>query len=767
MSYSETNGRAAENSAPMSDSNGLGCFDSSESSSADSIIPPSLPFAPEELEPFKETNYELIGLHSPFAFDQRGRKIGKAPRKGWRTVNPITVQDAKGYLLGGSNVGVRLGRGDLVVDVDPRNFAEGDDPIARLESDLGFKLDDFPQVITGSGGFHFYMTLPSGFEPVENVKAYPGIEFKSHGRQVVAPGSVHPDTLDAYRWDPLSMPLSSVAIAPKSLLDMIRKPEARLATNAGELSAEQLGNALSGLDPIAFREHGKWLDLMMACHHATAGDGLEEFAEWSGSDPDYRDHGDIVRCRWGSLDADAGGRKVTVRTLYKALHEAKRGDLIPRGSAEDDFPDDVEAGSAAAKPRSGIEDEWVYVIDAEVFVRRSDGKKWSKDQWKAAHANRYDGEIVSAVFKGKLRVRKFEALVYLPCAGEFPDGEEGGRYNIWRDSAVEAEPGDVSIFVEHMANMIPDETERSYALDYMAMIIQNPARKVNYALLVRGAQGTGKSWIGRLMASIIGRANTVFPSNDEVLSNWTVWAEGSSLAVIEELMARGRLDMANRLKPIITEPTLRIEEKKRTIYTIPNYLNLIAFTNHEDALPIEAGDRRWLVISSAMKPMGEAYYDRLFDFLSGEGPSAVKHYLLNRQVQLNPKGMAPNTKGKIEMRRRTLSEAEQYLSELLEGCEGPFRFDLVRLEELIDCVPNDLKRHTRNLRGKVSDWLKSEVGAFKHTRYTKGDDDDRPSCQLWSVRNHEQWETAGAAARADAFMRRFEHDIVQGEVDER
>lgn len=359
----------------------------------------------------------------------------------------------------------------------------------------------------------------------------------------------------------------------------------------------------------------------------------------------------------------------------------------------------------------------------------------------------------------KLRVRKFESLVYLPGKSEFPDGEEGGRYNIWRDSGVDATPGNVAAFLDHIGNVVPDEIERGYVLDYLAMLVQSPGRKVHYALLIRGGQGTGKSWIGRMMTAIIGAPNVVFPSNDEVLSQWTVWTEGSCLAVIEELMARGRLDMANRLKPIITEPTLRIEEKKRSIYTIPNHLNLIAFTNHEDALPLENGDRRWLVISSEMRPLDEGYYERLFAFLDGDGPAAVKHYLMQRKVVLNPKGMAPTTRGKQEMRRRSLSEAEQYLAELLEGHEGPFAFDLVRLEELVACVPTDLKRHTRNVRTKVAAWLKDEVGAVKHTRYTKGDDDARPSCQLWSIRNHDEWAGAGAAARAEAYQRRHGDEV--------
>ena len=45
--------------------------------------------------------------------------------------------------------------------------------------------------------------------------------------------------------------------------------------------------------------------------------------------------------------------------------------------------------------------------------------------------------------------------------------------------------------------------------------------------------------------------------------------EGAQLAVVEELMTLGRLEVANRLKPVITDPTIRIEEKNCSIYSIP------------------------------------------------------------------------------------------------------------------------------------------------------------------------------------------------------
>lgn len=718
-------------------------------------------FKPEQLKAFRGSGFELIPLNAWNALDAKGRKMGKAPGKGWRDHQPLDADEAGQAMLEGRNVGVRLRACDLIVDVDPRNFPEGTDPFRQLQEDIGISLLDFPTVVTGSGGLHIYMRKPDDLLVRDSLESYQGVEFKALGRQVVAPGSVHPDTGEPYLWDDLGPKLADgVPNAPEALIDLIRRPERASAAGGGEIDAEQLAEMLTGLNAEDYRDQVKWFNLMAACHHATAGGGREEFIAWSTSDALYSGHDHLIGRRWDSLHADRqDGFKVG--TLYKALHDVGRGDLIPRPNAQDDFADHLDdqvmeriaVENAAAPKRNGVADEWVYVIDAEAFVRRSDGKKWKKEQWKARYAGMMSqGDIINAVFRGNFPVRKFEALVYIPGGAEFPDGEQGGRYNIWKPSGVDAQGGDVSPFLDHMAYLFPDQEECGFVLDYLAMLVQRPEQKVNYALLVKGGQGTGKSWIGRLMTRIIGSPNVTQPSNSEVMSQWTAWTEGAQLGIIEELMCVGRLDMANRLKPIITEPTLRIEAKGCSLYSIPNHLNLMAFTNHDDAVPIERGDRRWLVVFSDAESRDDAYYERLFDYLDGNGPSAVKQWLLDREIRLNPKGRAPKTKGKAEMRRLSLSEAEQHLAEMLEEGVAPFDFDLVRLDDLIDAVPAAVQRQTKGIRNRVIRWLKEEAGAVKHNRYTKQDGTDRLPYQLWSIRAHDRWTEVGAAGRIDAFL---------------
>ena len=301
-------------------------------------------FEPKQLEAYRDTDYELIPLNAPDAKDAKGRAIGKAPLKGWRVNAPISVDEAT-ERLAFANVGVRLGELDLVIDVDPRNFKAGEDPLQRLQEDLGIDLgpEAYPRVITGSGGFHIYARLTEPVLFVDTLEEYQGVEFKSLGRQVVAAGSCHPETSAPYLFAdaPKSKALADgIPKAPKALVELCRRPEASFgASGPGDISPEQLGEMLRGLLPELYRDHTNWLHLMMACHHATAGDGRDEVLEWSTSDPVYSKDGWLIGRRWDSLHADEKGRRVTQKTLFKALFDAGRDDLIPRATAEEDFAD--------------------------------------------------------------------------------------------------------------------------------------------------------------------------------------------------------------------------------------------------------------------------------------------------------------------------------------------------------------------------------------------------------------------------------------------
>ncbi len=235
----------------------------------------------------------------------------------------------------GLNLGVRLPADVVVVDVDPRNFPAGRDSLAELASAFDLPLSSAPHVLTGNlshPGQHFYFRKPAGVMLLDSVDGFEGVEFKSLGRQVVVPGSVHP-TGGLYRWAPDSAPLHDMPDLPARLVEAARRPERKRGTGAGEITAEQLAESLEHLDPTDFGEHDAWRELMMACHHATGGAGRQEFIDWSTSDPEFADHEWIVGRRWDSLHADRDDA-VTIATLRRRLNEAG-ADITPPDAAED------------------------------------------------------------------------------------------------------------------------------------------------------------------------------------------------------------------------------------------------------------------------------------------------------------------------------------------------------------------------------------------------------------------------------------------------
>ncbi|MHC4225493.1 MAG: bifunctional DNA primase/polymerase, partial [Planctomycetota bacterium] len=315
---------------------------------------------PEQLRPLIEAGYELIPLtnHDDESVDERSR--GKKPRDARWTTRDYSSFDAMVHMEEGGNVGVRLRQTDLVIDVDPRNFGDdgGDvDPFSELVLTLGLDPTAWPCVQTGSGGFHHYLIKPADLRVLGSVAGFPGVEFKTAGAQVVAPGSVHAMTGRNYRWrwGADDLPWLGAPTAPEALLGLIARTVEARATGGGEHVPEEVAQMLAALDPEDFQDQDRWLTLMQACHHASAGSARQEFIEWSTSDPRYADHSEIIGRRWDSLRADADGERVTYRTLHKMLRDADRAEAVPaRSDAADDFDeltdDDLPKGAHDVAP---------------------------------------------------------------------------------------------------------------------------------------------------------------------------------------------------------------------------------------------------------------------------------------------------------------------------------------------------------------------------------------------------------------------------------
>ena len=274
------------------------------------------------------------------------KPLGKVPVAAkWTTTKVASRAVRRRCLAELRNMGIRLKPNQLVIDIDPRNG--GDDGFRSLCFDIGLDEGEFPCVLTGSGGRHYYLRLPEGVSVVEMLDAYPGVEFKSVGRQVVAAGSRHPNG-KLYRWSRKHPDIrDGVPVVPTNLLNAIRRPAYSSNAGAGgEYTPDQLAAMLARLDVTDFQDEAAWRQLMFACHHATGGDGEAEFVAWSAGDPNFAGDSASVVKRWRSCRDKANA--ITAGTLRHILREHDAADVIPpRDVPEDDFPDDIRDATDA------------------------------------------------------------------------------------------------------------------------------------------------------------------------------------------------------------------------------------------------------------------------------------------------------------------------------------------------------------------------------------------------------------------------------------
>ena len=246
----------------------------------------------------------------------------------------------------------------------------------------------------------------------------------------------------------------------------------------------------------------------------------------------------------------------------------------------------------------------------------------------------------------------------------------------------------VDLFIDHINNTFSDPIEQRIILDWMAHLVQSPGVRLNWALLIWGIEGNGKTIFFNVMQNILGRENTKNITPSAVNSGYNDWAVGGLLGCIEEMRMEGanKWKILNEMKPVISNDTIGVHPKGKTAYgNAPNYCSYMMTTNYKDAIPVNDNDRRFCVLFSWQEDKqdlfnqhgGEAgvdaYFSELFDVVVDKRPDAIARYLLDHEISADfkPKGRAPKTAGHAEMKDANINDDVAAFRSIIENhsCE--------------------------------------------------------------------------------------------------
>ena len=679
-----------------------------------------------ELEPYFKAGLPLIPLHSWDAIDREGKQIGKAPLEtNWRSRNYTPDQILK-YIYNGCNIGVKIPPNYIIMDVDPRNFP-GSKPHLFEEFISTFKInvDAFACVITGNGK-HYYMRKPYDLAFANEHPAFPGIEFKGYGRQVVSAGSKHPSN-KYYTWDDWSPSLISTGDIPLNLAEAITKRSilVQADTTTLDLTPPQLEEQLLYLNPVNFRDYDKWLHLMMACHYATHGLGLEEFIAWSILDEQYADAEKVIRSKWEGLRLEGPATTVTTGTLYKAVIDA--GGTIPSMAAkpEEDFPEVEEQHSAIKAEENSILAELsaanntvALAINNALKIASATGVSWLETlitELNRQHCVVNDGgrfrvyteekdpvlgrDYYSKSYKGDFEDLYSNILIecgestagqpkFLPVGKWWinhpqrrqyrgvifdPEGDYPGWLNLWRGWGVEPKPGDWSLLKTLVKDVLCDGDQQSfdYVMNWMRNMVQHPSSPAEVAVFFKGCKGSGKGTLGRALVNIAGKHGLHISTPGHLTGRFNLHLKDTILLFADEAFWAGDRAGESVLKQLVTEPTLTYEGKGTNAETGRNLIHIMGASNSDWVIPAGLdGERRFAICNVNNSAVGDiARFKAINDQLYKEGGiNAMLYDLLGAKTMWHPREGIPKNEALVQQQLRSMNELEEWWYETL--CTG-------------------------------------------------------------------------------------------------
>lgn len=199
------------------------------------------------------------------------------------------------------------------------------------------------------------------------------------------------------------------------------------------------------------------------------------------------------------------------------------------------------------------------------------------------------------------------------------------------------------------------------------------------------------------------------------------------------------------LKSITAAPpdVLRIDEKHRAEYAIPNVTGVIITTNHKaDGIYLPADDRRHFVAWSDLDKTAFAakYWNDLWHWYDNGGCHVVAHYLLNLDLApFNPKAPPPQTNAFFEIVNASRSPEDAEFADALDALrtsKGNSTLpDAVTLADIVIVVASTQSDFVDYLKDrKNSRKIPHRFEACGYTPVRNSDADDG----LWAIKGRRQ-----------------------------
>lgn len=312
-------------------------------------------------------------------------------------------------------------------------------------------------------------------------------------------------------------------------------------------------------------------------------------------------------------------------------------------------------------------------VISEIFdpsLNRNRISRQTFDDFRNRYSNRYVEVGDKEVTAGKYWLahpmrRQYETIVFAPGR------DINGSYNLWQGFAVEPEQGDWSIYEDHLRRNLCGGNDNyfQYLIQWMARAVQQPDSPGEVAIVMRGAQGTGKSIAAKIFGSLFGRHFVPVSDSKHIVGNFNAHLRDCVVLFGDEAFYAGDVRHESILKMLITEEVMVTEVKGLDAEVTPNYTHILLASNKTWVIPAGAHERRFFLLDVGEEnKQDKKFFRSLRTQMDHGGNSALLFDLMKMDITDFDVRTAPITAALHEQRLLSLrSESEWWLNKLTDG----------------------------------------------------------------------------------------------------
>lgn len=352
---------------------------------------------------------------------------------------------------------------------------------------------------------------------------------------------------------------------------------------------------------------------------------------------------------------------------------AFRSCLHPATWATDLIPN--PKGKPTAVLRDHFKEIWHYVEEADLFVCTEMPEILRPEPI----LNKMLASFSHSQDTSKLIVRAFTGrntkLCYRPdIDGRIVTDKTTSAVNLHTPTSIKSKSGSAKNWIDFLNYLVPDEKERYEMMRWCATLIARPDIKMEYAvLLVSESQGIGKTTLGsKILAPLVGTQNTSWPTETEIVnSEFNTWIANKRLVIVNEIYSGHSWKAYNKLKSIITDRDVTVNQKYQRPYVVENWCHIFACSNSLKALRIEEDDRRWFYPSLNEVGWPKSKFETLNNWIASGGLQIIRDWAETWDGgYVNAGERAPMTLRKKAIIEESRTEAQRECLELAAAVVG-------------------------------------------------------------------------------------------------